>query len=192
MARPYASEMARLAETFDWATRTDVDALRRAVGSAGFSPLRAIGSGGSLTAAHALAALHQQHTGRIAAVATPLEAVEEPLDANVVHWLISAGGRNVDILAAVKALIFREPKQLAVLCSRESSPVADLCKGHPFVDLLPFPPPAGKDGFLATNSLLGFTTLLARAYACEFESDAEWSAMVEIVRAGVDERSSLS
>lgn len=192
MARPYAIEMAQLVETFEWATSTNVDALCRAVGSAGLSPLRAIGSGGSLTAAHALTALHQQHTGNIAAVATPLEAVEEPLDENVVHWLISAGGRNVDILAAAKALIFREPRQLAVLCGRDDSPVAKLCKAHPFVDLLPFPSPAGKDGFLATNSLLGFTTLLARAYASEFGDDVEWRATLELVRAGIAELSSLS
>lgn len=192
MARPYAFEMAQLVETFEWATSTNIDALCRAVGSAGLSPLRAIGSGGSLTAAHALAALHQQHTGNIAAVATPLEAVEEPLDGNVVHWLISAGGRNVDILAAAKALIFREPRQLAVLCGRDDSPVAKLCKAHPFVDLLPFLPPVGKDGFLATNSLLGFTTLLARAYASEFGDDVEWRATLELVRAGIAELSSLS
>lgn len=192
MARPYAFEMAQLVETFEWATSTNIDALCRAVGSAGLSPLRAIGSGGSLTAAHALAALHQQHTGNIAAVATPLEAVEEPLDGNVVHWLISAGGRNVDILAAAKVLIFREPRQLAVLCGRDDSPVAKLCKAHPFVDLLPFPPPVGKDGFLATNSLLGFTTLLARAYASEFGDDVEWRATLELVRAGIAELSSLS
>ncbi len=35
-----------------------------------------------------------------------------------------------------------------------------------------FPPPAGKDGFLATNSLLGFTSLIARAYAAEFSAES--------------------
>ena len=56
MARPYATEMERLAETFAWATTTELGALRRAVRAAGLSPLVAIGSGGSLIAAHALAA----------------------------------------------------------------------------------------------------------------------------------------
>lgn len=192
MARPYANEMAKLSETFAWATSTNISVLRHAVRTAGFSPLRAIGSGGSLTCAHALAAFHQQHTGRVAAVATPLEAVDEPLDASVSHWLISAGGSNVDILTAAKAFIEREPRQLAVLCGREGSPLAELCRAYPFVDSLIFPPPAGKDGFLATNSLLAFTTLLGRAYAAEFGGDAEWGDTVELVRSGVDERSPLS
>ena len=166
--------MSKLGETFAWAASADLKPLRQAVGTAGFSPLRAIGSGGSLTAAHALAALHQRFTGRLAAVATPLEAVEEPLDRGVATWLLSAGGRNVDIMAAAKALILREPRQLGVLCGREDSPLAELCRQHSFVDLLLYPPPAGKDGFLATNSLLAFTAVLTRAYAAEFGAVADW------------------
>jgi hypothetical protein len=42
-----------------------------------------------------------------------------------------------------------------------------------------YSPPAGKDGFLATNSLLGFTTLIARAYAAEFNGEADWASAVE-------------
>ena len=181
MARPYAGEMAKLAETFAWAAAPDLDLqpLRQAVRTAGLSPLRAIGSGGSLTGAHALAGLHQRHTGHPATVATPLEAVDEPLGANVATWLLSAGGGNVDIVAAVKALILREPRQLGVLCGRDASPLAELCRRHPFVDLLLYPPPAGKDGFLATNSLLGFTALLTRAYADVFDSETDWQATVD-------------
>ena len=179
MARPYAGEMARLAETFAWAMTADLRPLRQAVRIAGLSPLRAIGSGGSLTGAHALAGLHQRYTGRLATVATPLEAVDEPLDATVATWLLSAGGGNVDIVAAAKTLILREPRQLCVLCGRDSSPLAELCRQHPFVDLLLYPPPAGKDGFLATNSLLGFTALLTRAYATEFGSDTDWQDTID-------------
>ena len=180
MARPYAVEMTRLAETFAWAAEAaDLQPLRQAVRIAGLSPLCAIGSGGSLTGAHALAGLHQRYTGRLAAVATPLEAADEPLGATVATWLLSAGGGNVDIVAAAKTLILREPRQLCVLCGRDSSPLAELCRQHPFVDLLLYPPPAGKDGFLATNSLLGFTALLTRAYAAEFGSETDWQDTVD-------------
>ena len=189
MARPYASEMVKLSETFDWATSADIAALCQAVRTAGLSSLRAIGSGGSLTAAHALAAFHQQHTGRMAAVATPLEAVEEPLESGISHWLLSAGGGNVDILAAAGALIRREPRQLAILCGRENSPLAELGQAHSFTDLLIFRPPAGKDGFLATNSLLGFTALLARAYGAVFGASDQWREAAEIVQGALDARS---
>ena len=179
MARPYAGEMAQLAETFDWAASTDLEPLSHAVRTAGLSPLRAIGSGGSLTGAHALASLHQRYSGHVAAVATPLEAIDEPLDPAVAAWLLSAGGGNADILAATKALILREPRQVGVLCGTAASPLADLCRQHPFVDLLLYPSPAGKDGFLATNSLLAFTALLTRAYATEFGADADWQDVTD-------------
>jgi fructoselysine-6-P-deglycase FrlB-like protein len=189
MARPYATEMAKLSETFDWAANADIVTLRQAVRTAGLSPVRAIGSGGSLTAAHALAAFHQQYCGRIAAVATPLEAVNEPLESSISHWLLSAGGGNVDILAAANALIQREPRQLAILCGREDSPLAVLGQTHAFTDLLIFPLPAGKDGFLATNSLLGFITLLARAYAAEFAAADPRRSATEIVQKALDSSS---
>ena len=179
MARPYAGEMTRLAETFAWAMTADLRPLRQAVRIAGLAPLRAIGSGGSLTGAHALAGLHQHYAGRLAAVTTPLDAADEPLDATVATWLLSAGGGNVDIVATAKTLILREPRQLCVLCGRDSSPLAELCRQHPFVDLLLYPPPAGKDGFLATNSLLGFSALLTRAYAAEFGSETDWQDTVD-------------
>ena len=171
--------MAELAATFAWADESDIRPLRRAVRLTGVSPLRVIGSGGSLSGAHALAGLHQRYTGRLAAVSTPLEAVAEPLDATVDTWLLSAGGGNVDILAVAKALITGEPRQIGVLCGRETSPLAELCRRCPFVDLLVHPPPAGKDGFLATNSLFGFTALLTRAYASEFGSDDDWQNVVD-------------
>ena len=174
MARSYTGEMARLAATFAWAEEADLRPLRQAIRVAGLSPLRVVGSGGSLTGAHALVGLHQRYTGHLATVATPLEAVDEPLDTTVATWLLSAGGSNADIMAAAKTLILREPRQIGVLCGRETSPLAELCRQHPFVDLLLYSPPGGKDGFLATNSLLGFTTLLTRAYAAEFGSDDDW------------------
>jgi hypothetical protein len=184
--------MASLSETFDWAIRADIGRLRQSVRTAGLSPLRAIGSGGSLTAAHALAAFHQQHTGRLAAVATPLEAVDEPLESSISHWLLSAGGGNVDILAAARALIEREPRQLAIICGREDSPLAVLGQAHAFIDLLIFRPPAGKDGFLATNSLLGFIALLARAYAVEFGADDLWQQAVNLVQEALGSDSDLT
>lgn len=126
MARPYAREMAKLAETFAWAAAAELRPLHQAVRTAGLSPLRAIGSGGSLTGAYALAGLHQRHTGRLASVATPLEAIDEPLDTAVATWLLSAGGDNVDIVAVARTLILRELRQLCVLCGRDASRLAKL------------------------------------------------------------------
>ena len=180
VAKPYAQEMKKLPTTFRWAMKAEIAALRSAVRTASLYPLRAAGSGGSLTVAHAIAYFHQAEAHRLATVSTPLELVSETLDARLSNWIFSAGGTNVDVLAAARAMIAREPRQLAVLCGRNDSPLANLCRKHPFVDLLIYEPPAGKDGFLATNSLLGFVALLARAYA-EESGSVHWPASVEAV-----------
>lgn len=115
MAKPYASELSRLEETFLWASATNIEQLTSAVKAAALSSLVAVGSGGSLTAAHALASLHQSYTGKVGLVQTPLEAVDFRLEVFVSHWLLSAGGSNVDINAAALALIEREFRQVAVM-----------------------------------------------------------------------------
>ena len=181
MAKPYKSEIAKFADTFTWAKTVDIAPLCHAVRTAAHSSILAVGSGGSLTAAHALVDLHRRLTGRISTVATSLEAISESLETNVAAWLISAGGNNGDILAAAKTLIAHEPRQVAVLCGRKNSKLSRLCRQHPFVDLLVYPPPMGKDGFLATNSVLGFTALLARAFSEEYNSGADWNDVVENV-----------
>lgn len=183
MAKPFQAELARLGETLAWAKDVDVARLRAAVRTSGLGPLMAVGSGGSFSGAHALAAIHKRHAQRIATVATPLDLASAPLDLTTSVWLMSAGGSNVDIIAAAKAAICAEPRQVAVLSGKEASPLADLCRDHGYVDFLPFELPAGKDGFLATNSLFGFCCLLTRAYALEFQQEAEWlAAAVQLER----------
>lgn len=174
MSARYANELTRLGRTLEWAATADLAPLRQAISEGTHSSMRAIGSGGSLTVAHLLAALHKRYSGHLAAATTPLEAINEPLDPSVSAWLLTAGGSNVDILSIAKSLIAGEPRQLAALCGRPNSPLARLCAEHPFIDLLLYVPHSGKDGFLATNSLLGFSAILARAYAAEYQRDDDW------------------
>lgn len=166
MARPYANEMAELSGTLEAVASMDIAAFRDTVQYGLSSPMMAIGSGGSFSAAFGLAFLHRYFARRAAFVSTPLEASAEPLDRAVIPWLISAGGRNVDINATAKALIQREPRLISVLTARKISPLINLCNEDPFCRAFVSKPPGGKDGFLATNSLLGFFALSARAY-CE-------------------------
>lgn len=164
MGKPYASELGQLSATLDWAADTDITRIREAVIAASTLPLIAVGSGGSLTAAHILAGAHRRYTGRTAGVVTPLEASSTRLDPSVSMWLLSAGGSNVDIINAFSALVAQEPRQLAVICGRRQSRLATLAAQHQFVDHIEAEGPAGRDGFLATNSLFAFAVLIARAY----------------------------
>ncbi len=100
MVKLYAAEMEKLTDTFAWAVAANIEPLGKAVRTAGFSSLLAIGCVGSRTVAHALVGLHRRFTREITAVMTPLDTVAKPLDARVAPWLLSAGGANVDIPAA--------------------------------------------------------------------------------------------
>lgn len=170
MGKPYQSELRQLPATLKWASAVDLAGLRRAVSAAQALPLLAVGSGGSLTAAHLLAAIHRRYSGRPASVLTPLDATTQRVDPDVSTWLLSAGGANVDILAAFAALVRAEPAQMTVLCGRRDSPLSLAAGKHQFVDLIDAEGPAGKDGFLATNSLIAACTLLCRAYGDLFGS----------------------
>src|SRR6185369_8884729 len=111
MGKPYVSEIAQLRMTYEWASHFDISKLRQAIVTAGSLPLVAIGSGGSLTAAHFITSLHRRYTGQLASTATPFEVISEQLDRRTSMWLLSAGGGNVDINAAFDALVRREHAQ---------------------------------------------------------------------------------
>ena len=65
----------------------------------------------------------------------------------------------------------------------------NLCKKHNFVEPQVHTPPGGKDGFLATNSLLGFSGLLARTYSEIFDTGSEWANAKAYISQLVDEQS---
>lgn len=52
-----------------------------------------------------------------------------------------------------------------VLCATTGSKLAKIVQRYPTVDLCEFDVPVGRDGFLATNSLLASGVILSRAYA---------------------------
>lgn len=166
MGKPYAEEISRLADTYAWALDAPVDGLAGAIASASRHPLVGVGSGGSHTTAQFAAAVHRQFTSGTASAMTPLEAVATPqtLRRSAVI-LLTAGGKNPDVIGAYKRLVEREPRRFVVLCASTGSPLSEIAAERPHVDFIDFRPPTGKDGFLATNSLIASAVLLVRAYA---------------------------
>jgi Sucrose-6F-phosphate phosphohydrolase len=164
MGRPYAEEMSALPHTYAWAQKYDTSAIRKAVLAASSMPLVAVGSGGSMTTAAWLAYLHHKAFRALAHTATPLQLESLlPVDRRVSVWLLSASGRNTDILRGLETAVLAEPSQLVVLCAAEESPLSDKAAAHPWTTRLGFASPAGRDGFLATNSLFASCVLLSRA-----------------------------
>lgn len=164
MGKPYASEMRKLKETYRWARETPIKSLKSFVESSHNLPLLAVGSGGSLTAAHLAALLHGQ-MGVVSKSITPIELITNRTSLRKTSILfITAGGRNSDILTSFKYAAISEPRQLMAICTRSKSPLSNLAKEFRYASLLDFDIPSSKDGFLATNSLIAITTILCRAY----------------------------
>lgn len=160
----YDHELGILPQTYEAALRADVTKLASAIRAASEASIIAVGSGGSFTAASLLCSLHEAYTGRVSRPITPLELICNPtLAAASPAFLISAEGKNPDIIEALRRARSHSARYLHVITNRGSSPllecaaeVGDIAQ-HVF-EL------ADKDGYLATNSLLLDCILIARAY----------------------------
>lgn len=164
MGKPFEIELQNLNQTYQFALNVPIEKLCSFINASQDLPLIAVGSGGSLTSAHMAVLLHQK-TGMLSKSVTPLDlisSVKSIRDASLL--ILTAGGSNSDILSAFRFAATCEPRQLMALCMRSKSPLASLSKEFRYIQFLDFDLPSGKDGFLATNSLLASITILIRAY----------------------------
>ena len=172
VGRPFAKELQAVPETVAWAAGADVRPLRRFVEDTFAQPLLAIGSGGSSTAAHFAALLHRERHRMPARHATPLDVlVSEPGLSQSAVLLVSASGRNGDVLAAFDACRAAEVPAVATVTTRPESPLAERARSYTRSYVLDAEAPAGKDGYLATNSLAATMALLLRAYGIDLPAN---------------------
>lgn len=160
----YQTELATLEETFQTATRHDLDLFKRAIAGASESSLIGVGSGGSFTAASLLCSLHEKYTGRVSRPSTPLEIIGNPtLAASSPVFLVSAEGKNPDITEALRRARHHSARTIHVLTNQRDSPLMRIAEELSDVHAHVFEVQK-KDGYLATNSLLLNASLIARAY----------------------------
>jgi len=164
LGKPYQSELTKLAATYAWALHEDTACLSTFVRESAESNLYVTGSGGSYSAAAFAAFLTQFAAGQHGSAVTPLELCSLPHIRRSSVLIFSAGGNNSDILAAFQSAVSREPLALGIVCLRPDSKLARQASLYEFVQVFAHGAPAGKDGFLATNSLLAFFTLAHRIY----------------------------
>lgn len=180
MGKRFSDELQQLPATIRWAAEQDVVLLRRAVQLYGDRGLLAIGSGGSFTAATFAAGQHFRTYGRPSQAITPLDVFQLPFAAaaNAAGFLLSAEGKNHDILAAAKQLRLRACPTVG-LTLRSSSPLVALSDETGAASLATYDMPWEKDGYLATNSLVATLIMLWRAYVGEADVTAELPVLVD-------------
>lgn len=164
MGKPISVEITAIPDTISWALNQDVKLFKRTVLGASDKGLIAIGSGGSFSAAAYIAQLHEFAFRRVSRPSTPLEYVTHQYDLpRCATALVSAEGKNKDILAAAKTMSMAHSGGFAFSLTT-TNPLADFCHETGAATNICFDAPWGKDGYLATNSLIATMALAARAY----------------------------
>jgi len=165
MGKPYKIELQQLPHTYRWALSLEYALLKDRIDGLASYPLIAIGSGGSQSTAILVADLHQTKFGQVAKADTPLSALSYlKVLKHPAIFIVSAGGKNPDILGIAKAVVESEPESLIALCATKNSPLARIVNGYSRGFCFDFEMPTGKDGFLATNSLLALSVAALRGY----------------------------
>lgn len=164
--------------TYQWALNEPIQELMDFTEASQGHSYISVGSGGSYTSAILGSLLHRE-TGGLSQAMTPFEFL------SLGFWslshsveLFSAGGNNQDAIASLKWAIMNEPRELLISCSNKPSQVGTIGSRYEFVRLSEHPLPSGKDGFLATNSIIANTLLTFRSYK-------------NVLRGGADVPSSL-
>ncbi|MFT4435041.1 hypothetical protein ACMX25_16825 [Caballeronia sp. 15715] len=163
MGKRFSEEIAYLPSAIHWALEQNVDLLGRVLAAHSGRSLLAVGSGGSSTSAAFLARLHELEFGRVSRQATPVDLLaHETRPDDCAIALVSAEGKNKDVIAAAHQMLAMEAPGFALTLAPESPLARKLLACG--ATAAAFPAPWGKDGYLATNSLIATMILMARGY----------------------------
>ncbi len=161
----YEQELGRLRETYSAALTEDVSKLKVAFSGASESSVIAVGSGGSFTVASLICGFHETYTGRVSRPSTPLEIICNPnLAAASPVFLVSAEGKNPDVIEALDRARHHSARQIHIITNRDESRLVSHSSKLTDISVHSFPIDK-KDGYLATNSLLLDAVVVGRAYA---------------------------
>jgi hydroxymethylpyrimidine pyrophosphatase-like HAD family hydrolase len=169
MGKPFKKELERTFEIYNWASDQPRNDICDSLIESGKSTL-IVGSGGSLSACHYLALL-LINKGIFAKAITPLEVYYSRNtlnNSNIVF--LSASGKNTDIMFGFNLAMQFEPNCIISICMKKGSPLAKLSQIYSNTRTFEYNIPTGKDGFLATNSLVAFFSVLYHSYKSDSEN----------------------
>ncbi|GAB4019502.1 hypothetical protein GCM10028808_57450 [Spirosoma migulaei] len=163
MGKPFNKELEKIQETFSWSLNLPIGNFKKELQENLSKPIFIVGSGGSLSACYFATILYQQY-GMMAKAITPLELIysKKALSGSNIMF-ISASGKNNDIVLGYESAIEYEPHRIYNLCMQKDSLLSKLSKKHSVSETFEYSLPTGKDGFLATNSLVAFFSILYSA-----------------------------
>ena len=163
MGKPFKREIEESYATIKWAWEQDVNIVYSRIFKDMSKPLYIVGSGGALSACYYAASIYQ-NLGNVAKAITPLELYYSRFALKEAKVLfISSRGRNNDILFAFNMAIQNHASEITTICMCKDAPLTKLANSYTVSKGIEFDIPTKKDGFLATNSLIAFFTMLAKS-----------------------------
>ena len=163
MGKPYHAELDAIHATYSWATHQDVSRLQRYLSRWTGEYACFVGSGGSYSAAFAAAELREIAHGSPTRALTPMElSAKARFTPTSRIMLLSAEGRNPDVLAAATCAM-QSDMTCAALTLTKDNPLTKHAIESRATRIFSYEMPWGKDGYLATNSLIATVLLLHRA-----------------------------
>lgn len=163
MGKAYLRELEEVQATLSWASMADVSCLSNYIGTLSDRNLQTVGSGGSYSVASYHALLHQYTFKKFSKSTTPLDFILNIPDSCTAISFLTAGGGNTDVLTSWKIAVENDFSHFFALVMRENSKILRISEKSSGA-VFSYSPPAGKDGFLATNTIIASAVLLARAY----------------------------
>ena len=164
MGKPFLSELDAMPGVYEWAEKAGIGGLEEFTRKAVGRPLYVVGSGGSFSAAVFASLLHQS-AGSISKAVTPLEfAGHTAIERESSVLIISAGGNNSDALSAFRITQALDPENIGVLCASTGGKLAGMARRAGNAAVHEATPPTGRDGFLATNTLVSTMVWLLRSH----------------------------
>ncbi|MBD3191024.1 MAG: hypothetical protein GF308_10290 [Candidatus Heimdallarchaeota archaeon] len=165
----YESRLKQMNQAYDYSMQLKFEDLLSFLSKIQNSPLIIIGSGGSLSVANLISILHTRYTGQISKHISPLEFISAKISSSSSVILVTASGRNADIIKSLKEAVYREHQNILVICAKEKSPILTIARKYSKVTTFNFPVTVKNDGFLAVNSMVIFSILVIRAYLQLFD-----------------------
>ena len=184
MGKPYSQELDAFAETYAWAKQRETGQLSHFLARWSSDHAVIVGSGGSFSAAVAVSLFREIVHHAPTSPVTPLDFASLVNRLSPKVFLLSAEGKNKDILNAARAAQIADLSTGAMTLS-SVNPLLEFGTQTDSMRAFVFPSGWGKDGYLATNSLVAMTLLFYKAFfgVDEFEHRLEPFFDVDRLRA---------